>query len=208
MLVFQPIDHVSVSPTDGIRPTQGQRKFPTTCPRLVRVFLCPCVGPIPSVGLTLTWSMGWNTSTLHYILSLNSFLIQVLHGHTLLIQRNPLLLIRVHTTLLASMCHAMPFWTRALKKKTFSLTFIPSKNKSKCGFVVCTLIDNGYASLLFFPKNVFLLFLHVERVCKSFCKESWPVQVAHLHNAARALSSRNRCFQLSTNLKKDFFRCL
>ena len=26
MLVFQPIDHVSVSPTDGIRPTQGQRK--------------------------------------------------------------------------------------------------------------------------------------------------------------------------------------
>ena len=26
MLVFQPIDHVSVSPTDGIGPTQGQRK--------------------------------------------------------------------------------------------------------------------------------------------------------------------------------------
>ena len=35
------------------------------------------------------------------------------------------------------------------KKKTFSLTFIPGKNKSKCGFVVCTLIDNGYAPLLF-----------------------------------------------------------
>ena len=35
------------------------------------------------------------------------------------------------------------------RKKTFSLTFIPGKNKSKCGFVVCTLIDNGYASLLF-----------------------------------------------------------
>ena len=27
-------------------------------PTLVRVFLCPCVGPIPSVGLMLTWSMG------------------------------------------------------------------------------------------------------------------------------------------------------
>ena len=36
-----------------------------------------------------------------------------------------------------------------MKKKTFSLTFIPGKNKSKCGFVVCTLIENGYASLLF-----------------------------------------------------------
>ena len=48
-----------------------------------------------------------------------------------------------------------------------------------------------------FPNNVFLLFLHVERVCKSFWKESWRGQVAHLHNAARALSSRSRCFQLS-----------
>ena len=68
-------------------------------------------------------------------------------------QRNVLpqfaIVIRVHTTLLTSMCHAMPFWTRALKEKTFSLMFIPGKNKSKCGFVVCTLNDNGYASLLF-----------------------------------------------------------
>ena len=39
--------------------------------------------------------------------------------------------------------------SRSEEKKTFSLTFIPGKNKSKCGFVVCTLIDNGYASLLF-----------------------------------------------------------
>ena len=52
-----------------------------------------------------------------------------------------------------------------------------------------------------FPNNVFLLLLHVERVCKSFWQESWRVQVAHLHNEARALSSRSRCFQLSTNLK-------
>ena len=71
------------------------------------------------------------------------------------IQRNVTILqqfaivISVHSTLFASMCHAMPFWTRALKKKTFSLMFIPGKNKSECGFVVCTLIDNGYASLLF-----------------------------------------------------------
>ena len=31
---------------------------------------------------------------------------------------------RVHTTLLTSMCRAMPFSARALKKKTFSLTLI------------------------------------------------------------------------------------
>ena len=42
---------------------------------LVRVFLCPCVGPFPSVGLTLRWYMGWNISTLQHILSLYSFLI-------------------------------------------------------------------------------------------------------------------------------------
>ena len=35
------------------------------------------------------------------------------------------------------------------EEKTFSLTFISGKNKSKCGFVVCILIDNGNASLLF-----------------------------------------------------------
>ena len=32
--------------------------------------------------------------------------------------------------------------------------------------------------------------------------------ILHLHNAARALSSRSRCFQLSANLNKDFFRYL
>ena len=54
------------------------------------------------------------------------------------------LLIRVHTTLLASMCHAMPE-----KKKNIVFDVHTGKNKSKCGFVVCTLIDNGYALLLF-----------------------------------------------------------
>ena len=39
--------------------------------------------------------------------------------------------------------------SRSEEKNIFSLTFIPGKNKSKCGFVVCTLINNGYASLLF-----------------------------------------------------------
>ena len=38
-------------------------------PTLVRVFLCPCVGPFPSVGLTLTWFI-WNRNPAlpHYTL--------------------------------------------------------------------------------------------------------------------------------------------
>ena len=105
------MNHVSVSPTDGNGPTQGQRKTLTrvgiepcsrltrcsrllsdgllpsdlvdqsverrrsnpkvvgSIPTLVRVFLCPCVGPFPSVGLTLTlfiWDR--NSSTTHYTL--------------------------------------------------------------------------------------------------------------------------------------------
>ena len=58
-----------------------------------------------------------------------------------------------------------------------------------------------------FPSNVFLLLLHVERVCKCFWKESWRVQVAHLHNAARALSSRSRgnCQQILTKISFIIF---
>ena len=41
---------------------------------------------------------------------------------------------------------------------------------------------------------------------KVFERKVWRVQGAHLHNAARALSSLSRCFQLSTNLDKVFFR--
>ena len=87
------------------------------------------------------------------------------------------------------MCHAMPFSAHALKK-TFSLTLIlcGKKQIEMCSFsVVCTLINNEYASLLF-SQAFFELFLHIKRVCKSFF---------HLHNAARALSNPSRCFQLS-----------
>ena len=40
---------------------------------------------------------------------------------------------------------------------------------------------------------------------KNFERKVWRVQEAHLHNAARALSSPSRCFQLGTNVDKDFF---
>ena len=37
-------------------------------PTLVRVFLCPCVGPFPSVGLTLTWFIWDRNRALHITL--------------------------------------------------------------------------------------------------------------------------------------------
>ena len=63
------MNHVSISPTDGTGPT-----------------VCPCVGPVPSVGLMLTWFM-WDRNlafhvTLHS-LELILFKIQVLHGQRL-----------------------------------------------------------------------------------------------------------------------------
>ena len=54
-------------------------------------------------------------------------------------------------------------------------------------------------------QNLFLIVCYCS-VCLHWrvCKSVW---VAHLHRA-RALSSPSRCFQLSTNFDKDFFRCL
>ena len=43
---------------------------------------------------------------------------------------------------------------------------------------------------------------------KVFERKVWRVQAAHLHSAARVLPSLSWCFQLSTNLDKDFFRYL
>ena len=109
------MNHVSVSPTDGNGPTQGQRQTLTrvgiepyrlsykvrreqalgtddikvtamnmyeykkglrffkrwpcsSIPTLVRVFLCPCVGPFPSVGLTLTYFIWGRYLALHITL--------------------------------------------------------------------------------------------------------------------------------------------
>ena len=68
------------------------------------------------------------------------------------------LLIRVHTTLLASTSHAMPFWIRALKKKkTLSLTFIPGKNKSKCDLSWSVLLSTMATLHYSFPKQCFLI---------------------------------------------------
>ena len=60
---------------------------------------------------------------------------------------------------------------------------------------------------LFFDS--FLLLLFVWRVCKSFFKGKSDAYISsHLHSTARAPSNPSGCFQMSTNLDKDFFRCL
>ena len=53
-----------------------------------------------------------------------------------------------------------------------------------------------------FPNIFFVLFFMLSDFAKVFEKKVRRVQVAHLHNAARALSSPSRCFQLSSNLGK------
>ena len=107
------------------------------------------------------------------------------------------LLITVHTMLLVSMWRTMPFSARALKKPMF-LHWCCDKKWIEMWFImVCNLIDKH-------PKH----FLHIELVCKSFWKEVWHIQVSHLHNAAHAISSPSLCFQLSTNLDKDYFHYL
>ena len=53
---------------------------------------------------------------------------------------------------------------------------------------------------------VITLFPNIFSYC--FWKESLTPSSSHLHNAARALSSPSRCFQLSTNLGEYFFRYL
>ena len=53
-------------------------------PTLVRVFLCPCVGPFPSVGLTLTWFIWDRNRALHITLySVNSLYDSVMSCHVL-----------------------------------------------------------------------------------------------------------------------------
>ena len=75
------------------------------------------------------------------------------------------LLIRVHTTFY----HAArinvsrnAFLNSCTEEKNIFFDVHRGKNKSKCGFVVCTLIINVCTLFL---NNVFSLLLHVERVC-------------------------------------------
>ena len=60
-------------------------------------------------------------------------------------------------------------------------------------------------SLLFSQTFFSYCFCMLSDFAKVFERKVWRVQVAHLHNAARALSRPSRCFQLTTNLGKISF---
>ena len=126
-----------------------------------------------------------------------------LHAHA---QSEPIKNNKVPTTPLASMCRAMPFSARAQKENIFlDVDIVVKKHKNvkiEIWFIVlCTLIDNEYASLLFSQTFFSYCLCMLSDFAKVFERKVWRVQVAHLHNAARALSSPSRCFQ-STVRKK------
>ena len=63
---------IAVNLTSSIPTTCSNPKVVGSIPTLVRVFLCPWVGPFPLVGLTLTWFTWVENSTWHYPLIVNS----------------------------------------------------------------------------------------------------------------------------------------
>ena len=54
--------------SQSVERRRSNPKVVGSIPTLVRVFLCPCVGPFPSVGLTLTWLIWDRNLALHITL--------------------------------------------------------------------------------------------------------------------------------------------
>ena len=91
-----------------------------------------------------------------------------------------------------------------LWKKHFLWRWYCGKNKSKCGLSWSILLSTMSTRHYSFPKLFFSsCFCMLSEFAKVFERK-----VAHLHKAARALSSRSRRFQMSPNPDKDFFRYL
>ena len=78
------------------------------------------------------------------------------------------LLIRVQTTLLMSMCHAIPFSDRALKNIFSDVDIVVKKQIEMWFIMVCTLVDNEYASLLFSQT-----FFHIVSACWASLQKSF-----------------------------------
>ena len=66
--------------------------------------------------------------------------------------------------------------------------------------VVCTLTDNEYVSFLVSRTFFSYYFRILSEFVKVFERKVRRVQAANLHNAARALSSPSRRFQLSRQI--------
>ena len=115
-----------------------------------------------------------------------------------------------HATLLASMCRARPFSAHALLALWINNIFfdvdIVAENKSKCGLSWSELLSATCTRHNSYPKHFSHCFCMLSgEFANVFESNVWRVQVAHLHNAARALSIPSRCFQLSSNL--DLWYC-
>ena len=108
---------------------------------------------------------------------------------------------RIHTTLLANKLSLNLNVTKCLfelalwRKHIFFDVHTGLKQIKMWFTVVSTLIDNGYTSLLFSQTIFSYCFCMLSEFAKVFERKVWRVQVAHLHNAARALSSRSRSRQ-------------
>ena len=63
--------------------------------------------------------------------------------------------------------------------------------------VVCTLIENGYASLLFSQTFFSYCFCMLSEFAKVFERKVWRVQAAHLRNAARAKNPNRMWFSVA-----------
>ena len=80
---------------------------------------------------------------------------------------------RVHTTLLTSMCRAIPFSARALKKKLFSdRRWYCGKNKLKCGLSLSVLLPTTITHYYSFPKHFFRIVFACWASLQKFLKES------------------------------------
>jgi len=101
----------------------------------------------------------------------------------------------------------MSFAARALKQNIFfDVDIVVKKHKNvkieQWFIVLHTLIDNEYESLLFSQTFFSYCFCLLCDFAKVFERKVGRVQEAHLHNAARALSSPSRCFQCQQILAK------
>ena len=92
-------------------------------------------------------------------------------------------------------CVTQCLFQLALWKKILWRWYCGKKQIEMWFIVVCALIDNEYASLLF-SWSFLYCFCMLSEFAKVFERKVWRVQEGHLHNAAHALLSLSRCFQL------------
>ena len=113
--------------------------------------------------------------------------------------------IRVHTCSHQSVAQYL-FQLARWKKKHFLLCWYCGKKTNWYVFYRGLYSYRQRLHVITLFSNIFsYCFCILNEFSKSFERKVWRVQVAHLHNAARALSSLSRCFQLWTNLDRNLF---